>query len=295
MAGQSAVTQLRYPNKKIGDKDDYLEIGIVKYMPPGINTAQNLRQQTSSQLLSQPSDFIFLPMPQNISDSNAVDWGDDSLNSIAAYGLGATSGVMQSGDFTGGLIDALKAAGGAAGAAIIDGNAQNLITSKFASEAVRALGANVSLESIISRSSGQVLNPNMELLFKGVKLRSHNLSFDFAPRDNNEALIVKNIIRKFKTEMAARLNAAGGNGLFISAPSVFKLAYKTGGSPHPFLHAFKPCALVNMEVNYTGSGVYATYDDATPVHLKMTLSFQELNPVYFEDYNDAEGKNGVGY
>lgn len=287
------MANLRYPNKKIGDYDDYLEIGIVKYVAPGVSAG--LSQRTSSQSLPMPSSFIILPMPQNISDSNAVDWGDDSLNPIAAYGLGAASGVIQSSDFVKSITGALQNAVGTAAGAMVTGNGQNLVSSFFASQAVNSLGANISLEGLLSRNSGQVLNPNMELLFKGVKLRSHNLSFDFAPRDETEANNVKQIIRTFKKEMAARSSGAGGNRLFISAPSVFKLAFKTGGSPHPFLYTFKPCALVNMEVNYTGSGVYATYDDATPVHLKMTLSFQELNPIYYENYDEADAKNGVGY
>ena len=54
-------------------------------------------------------------------------------------------------------------------------------------------------------------------------------------------------------------------------------------------------ALSNMAVNYTGAGTYATYDDTTPVHMKLSLSFQELNPVYAEDYEDDQGKIGVGY
>ena len=78
---------LRYPYQKIEDYDDYLEIGIVKYVAPGIRAATNLVQRTSSQSLEKPSSYIFLPIPQNISDSNAVDWGDDSLNPIAAFGF----------------------------------------------------------------------------------------------------------------------------------------------------------------------------------------------------------------
>ena len=54
-------------------------------------------------------------------------------------------------------------------------------------------------------------------------------------------------------------------------------------------------ALLNMAVNYTGAGTYTTYDDATPVHMKLDLSFQELNPVYAEDYDSEEGKEGVGF
>jgi hypothetical protein len=50
-----------------------------------------------------------------------------------------------------------------------------------------------------------------------------------------------------------------------------------------------------MNVDYTGSGAYATYEDATPVHMKLTLSFQELNPVYFSDYAGLTDRDGVGY
>jgi hypothetical protein len=49
-----------------------------------------------------------------------------------------------------------------------------------------------------------------------------------------------------------------------------------------------------MAVDYTASGAYATYEDATPVHMKLTLSFQELNPIYFSDYDDSTDI-GVGY
>ena len=70
-----------------------------------------------------------------------------------------------------------------------------------------------------------------------------------------------------------------------------------GNSPHPFLNKFIPAALVNMNVNYTGSNTYATYYDGTPVHITMQLDFQELNPIYFEDYEALEKANdtSVGY
>jgi len=47
--------------------------------------------------------------------------------------------------------------------------------------------------------------------------------------------------------------------------------------------------LNTMSVNYTGSGTYATYSDATPVHMVMTLTFQELTPIYREDYVESNG------
>ena len=156
----------------------------------------------------------------------------------------------------------------------------------------------ISLEpgDILSRQSGAVLNPNMELLFGGVQLRTFSFDFDFAPRDRKESEVIKKIIRSFKISMNAKQQAEGeGNGLFIKSPDVFQLTYKTGSDDHLFLHRFKPMAMLNMAVNYTGAGTYATYDNTSPVHMKLNLTFQELNPIYSEDYEDGEGTEGTGF
>ena len=142
---------------------------------------------------------------------------------------------------------------------------------------------------MISRATGQILNPNLELLFSGVNLRSFSFTFDFAPRSYSEGQMVLKIIRAFKRSIVP----VSGSGILVQAPSVFQLQYKQGQKPHPFLHSFKPCALVNMDVNYTGSNTYATYADGTPVHMQLGLQFKELNPIYGEDYDQID--NGVGY
>ena len=54
-------------------------------------------------------------------------------------------------------------------------------------------------------------------------------------------------------------------------------------------------ALVETKVNYSGSGTFSTFHDGTPTHIKLSLTFKELNPVYREDYDEGIGKNGVGY
>ena len=50
-----------------------------------------------------------------------------------------------------------------------------------------------------------------------------------------------------------------------------------------------------MSVNYTNAGTYATYSDGTPVSMRMDLTFKELNPVYFEDYENMDADGGVGF
>ena len=125
-------------------------------------------------------------------------------------------------------------------------------------------------------------------------------TFEFAPRSEAEAYQVKQIIRTFKQSMSPRSGGAGSGtntnaGLFVSSPKVFQLEYRSGNGPHPFLNVFKPCALGDISINYTGSNTYTTYADGTPVHITMSLTFKEINPVYFEDYNTEQGKKGVGY
>ena len=292
---------LRYPNARIDTDSDYLELRVVEYKAPGFERGEggslSLTESTEAlqENIENPLGFIFLPIPENIQDSNAVNWGDDSINSVAAAGVGAVQKIIESGNLgegvKGGINDFTERIGGAFG-----GDAQRVASSFFAAKAVNVLGGNTSLDGVLARTSGQIINPNMELLFNGVTLRSFNFTFDLTPRDERESDTIKRMLRIFKQNMQAKKSAdGGGSGLFLRSPNVFQLNYKTGRRNHNFLHKFKPMALLNMAVNYTGAGTYATYDDTTPVHMKLDLSFQELNPVYSEDYDSEEGKEGVGF
>ena len=159
-----------------------------------------------------------------------------------------------------------------------------------ATTAVNALGANVTIGGLLSRASGQVINQNLEMVFGGVTIRSFNFGWDLVPRSKDEAYIVKSIIKSLKVHTAAKLDNDGMG--FLNAPDLFRIGYFKGGSAHPFLNRFKTCALTNMSVNYTASGTYATYEDGTPVHMKLDLSFKELNPIYREDHEKVDS---VGY
>jgi len=303
----SKFGSLRYPNKEIHKNTDYLQIDVLQYKPAGLdltkqetNTLRSLK--TSKGNYNKKEDIlgtIFLPIPQNISSTNSTGWGEDSINSFEAMGLGLAEGAMTADSFFGGLIGAIK--GGAEGVKAIaqSGDAQGAANAFFASKVVNALGGNTSFQGVLARSTGQILNPNTELLFNGVKLRSFNFSFNLAPRNGDEAEMVKNIIRTLKINMSPSTTIEKGSttGIFLQSPNVFRLKYKTGSNNHQFLNSFIVAALTNVQVNYTGSGTYMTYDDGskTPVHMVMQLSFQELNPVYAEDYDTESGKTGVGY
>ena len=293
---------LRYPMARLENDSDFLHIKVLEYKPAGFETAegQSLRLQATSDSLKNNEEIlgqIFLPIPENITDSNGVSWGENTLNGFEAAGVGAVQGFMGSDGLGSGFADLGKKGGQAIRELVGDKGSVDAINAIFASKTVGAFGGSVSRESILARTTGAVLNPNMELLFGGVQLRTFNFDFDLAPRDQRESEEIRNIIRAFKVSMNAKNGSTDENssGLFIKSPDIFQLTYKTGSKGHQFLHKFKPMAMLNMAVNYTGAGTYATYDNTAPIQMKLNFTLQELNPIYSEDYESEEGKEGTGF
>ena len=142
----------------------------------------------------------------------------------------------------------------------------------------------------MARNSANVLNPNMELLFKGPTLRNFNFQFKFTPRFEKEATEVRKIIKIFKRNMAPRTQ----NAQLLKTPNIFEIQYI--GKARDYLNRIKLCALRNVTMNYTGEGNFATYNDGSPISMIMTLSFTELTPIYNEDYSAYDDRSdGVGY
>ena len=316
---------LRYPLEALTEHTDYLQIDIEKYVPIGNsyisapgddnryvrgNFQTNRAGRRSSRKLSTKplinAGTILLPIPANLQDSNNVRYDTSSLNGLAAAGVNAVTTAV------GGKGNAATSIGGAIdnfGKGISEfkdnvkvgvGNedvATDIINKQIAASAVNIFGANVSVNQLLARGNGEVINPNMELLFGGPTLRNFRFNFKLTPRNEKEAEQVKLIIRAFKRNMAPQ--AQGGTldsgTWFLKTPNVFKLRYRSGRNDHPFLHKFKQCFLSDMQVTYTGEGVYATYDDKTPVSMVLDLSFKEIEPIYDIDYDSRPGTSAVGY
>ena len=238
--------------------------------------------------------YIELPIPQELNDSNSVTWGEDSLNIFQLAGLAAANQIMKR---PGESFQAISAAL-QKGIPLpeLDNDTKNAVLAGLSGVAINQLGGNVSPGSVIARSTGQILNSNLELLFQGVNLRTFPFSVTFSPRSLEEAERVRLIIRYLKQTMSAKTGTGGGQGkIFLKSPDVFSLRYLHKGQDHPFLNSFKLCALTGMNVNYTNSGTYASYGDGTPVNIRLNMTFKELNPIYNEDYDSEGAGMGVGY
>lgn len=285
--------------KKEGQGQDYLQIGIIQYKPVG---STFIRDRTNNSLAvgsnKKAADYkstVILPIPSNIQDGNSVSYADGSLDGITAEVARATNTVIN--DLNDVTLRKLPEETAAAARTMF--GALNNMGNDLKNEWIRGLAAraanlpgigNITREQLLARESGGILNPNMELFFNGVALRSFKFSFKLTPRNKPEADMIKEIIRTLKINMAPKIPT--GNNNYLLTPNVFELAYKKGNQDHPFLHKFKQCALTDMSVNYTGDGIYATYADATPISMIMDLTFKELEPIYDTDYDSV---GGVGY
>ena len=278
-------------------KQDVIRFDMMEYQPQDF-AATGQFGFTSGRVGSRERSIgsVTLPIPAGISDQSSVEWGSNSMTAIdAAKAMIATTAMRAAlnkpesaiteaakgvGDGIGSLMKTVKANSGAASAAIAN---------SFA-----AAAAGVDGQSLLSRTTGQVLNPNMELLFKGPTLRPFQFTFTLAPRDKDEALRVVSIIRFFKQGMAP---IRSKSNLFLKSPHTFQLRYlhrgekEDGGTGLHFkLNAFKECALQTVGVNYTPTGNYATYQDGTMVAYELTLGFSELEPIYNDDFGMGNGK-----
>ena len=327
--GESGV--LRYPMEALSDTTDYLQIDIVEYKSAkelsgsnnsittaaGSRSVAQLGQSNARKGLKgtglatkrlKDRGTIILQMPSQIQDGNSASYGESRLNTLVGAAAGAVKETMTEAGKAIGSADSLGAAitggldaakGSLSGldntAGLLEGG-KTFLTNQLTASALGALGGNVSAADLLARSTGQMFNPNMELLFNGPTLRSFRFSFKFTPRNAKEAEQVRLIIRTFKSNMAPKVDQStqiSGNSLFIKTPNVFELRYRRGIQDHPFLHRFKQCFLTDVSVNYTGEGVYATYDDSTPISMQMDLTFKEIEPVYNTDYEDSDV--GVGF
>ena len=316
---------LRYPLEALTSVTDYLQIDILEYKRPknqltrpagfGTNTLNRASGRTTSGSLARKSvvndGSILLQVPSNVQDGNAVNYGDSTMNTLIGAAAGIVGNAMTKGgeelakiqkqglsktleNFgTGVKDDAQKRFANSQG---VGQAAQDFMNAKLTSSALGVFGGNVSAQDLLARQTGQIFNPNLELLFDAPTLRSFTFSFKMTPRSEQEAKQCKLIIRSFKQNMAPKANTESGidgTGIFLKTPNIFELRYRKGNRDHPFLHKFKQCFLTNFSVNYTAEGTHTTYDDATPVSMQMDMTFKEIEPIYDVDYKDSD--NSVGF
>lgn len=309
-------TSLRWPKDIVLDKtNDYVYFEFGKYPPPfsndvdalsGLNKKQAkgvLKKRNSSSLIHYNSSAlalepegqtVILPIPQDLSNEIQQVWQGKQFT---ATGRAATA-ALAAGNTSYGKEMVNNLAGHAKAL-------QGQLT-KMALNSVPGVGGNISVNDVTGVSQGIVINPNAELLYDSPEMREIGMIFKMVPRNSGEADQMLAICKRFRE---AALPSYGGNennefGLkergkgkwhdtfsgmnnFIRVPNLCKFTFMRGGAAHPYLIQFKPCAIANVEVNYTPDGTYATYSDGKPVAIELRLSFMETKLIFSEEVGNG--------
>lgn len=285
---------------------------------PGTNQPQlseagnNLRPPTSDgQLRKNEKEntlaYYILPMPPQIGTNNQVGWDKGEINAAGSAIAALGQELMK--NSSGSPVPTLEGLGQAVtrvrnfGSALVGqaGAGGGLVGDYLTSLMINLIPGNqVSPSDIFARNKGIVINPNMEFLFKGPQLRQFRFTFLLIARNKKESDHIRDMVRSLKKHMSPKktIDTFGDNqlfGAFLQTPDVFKLSYMKGTSGHPYLNAFKYCAMTGISVNFAEGMTYMSYDDGAPVAVGLSMDFTELTPIYAEDYDSDYAGGGVGF
>ena len=268
---------------KANSEQDKMQISVLEYKPRPINKTKQggkpslgigEREGYTSRVLGS----VFLPVPGSVQDNNNVNWGSGEIDPAKlALANAFQTNVQKGGKGIDGLLDSTKDLADAIGE-----NSGDVKSAVAAALTKAAVG-----QDVLTRTTGSIINPNMELLFGGPVLRPFTFAWRMSPRDSEEADMIKKIIRMFKQSQAVKRSESM---LFLKSPNTYKIRFITAGSvDHSYLPRIKECALLSFAVNYTPDGNYQTYENSSMVAYDMTMNFQELEPIYHDEYSKLDG------
>jgi hypothetical protein len=219
--------------------------------------------------LKRLSVAIALYVPNSLTNQQSVDWNEEDFsenstasaldianNAKSSAQLNASEG---SNWFTKIIRGGAGAVSGTVGGAASAGAASNIRSSTFTQHSSRV-------------NPG---NSKAEQLFRSVGFRDLEFSYQFAPKSEEEAKHVFNIIRAFKHHMLPEYKD-NSKFLFIY-PSEFNIKYFKGSEENEYLDKNLTAVLTAVNVDYTPNGQFATFENGMPQQINMSLRFKELS------------------
>ena len=249
------------------------EAGFLRYQPqqdnmfvtssttkPGSRT-QQAKVTSKIPVGSISNSAIAIYMPPNVKVGYNQSYDNDSETGLAGDVQEALTAAKSAENVSDAIIGALEGVSGGvfrqAGQAV--------------GEFVSLAGAGDPVRFTMKRF-GTAINPRNEAYYNTPTQRTFSYTFDFWPRNEDEAEAVEKIIMIFKYNSSPGL--ASGDGLF-TIPNYFKISYMFNKGENPHLHKIGACFCTSVDVDYTPDGQMSTFDSGQPVHTKMTVNFLE--------------------
>jgi hypothetical protein len=223
--------------------------------------------------------YISLYMPDTLTAQYSADWQEMSLGDMGA-GVSTLRMIDQlavnANQQSFKKEDLKKTLGNLAST---DPTVTAIATSLLSASGIgsRLLDAKV-VGDVILKGQGYAINPQLQMIFRGVGFRSFQLSFMFTPKSLDESREVDNIIKTFKYHFSPGLQAGktdSTQSMFLTSPSIFNVAFKIGQNENQYVPKYGDCVLSDIDVNYAPNG-FAAHENGAPVQTTLNLTFKEI-------------------
>jgi hypothetical protein len=249
---------------------------------------------------------ISLYMPDTLSMNYHAEYSELSI-------MDATNSMNRVAGAIGSLAEDLQK-GGVGGDNFKNSVAKN-VNAYGAEAALRAVDATTGMQTTTLglRAMGLAVNPQLQLVYKGVGFRTFSMEFLFTPSTKEESDQISAIVNSFIYAAAPTVQTET-NGMYFIPPSIFNMSFKvaeTGqfssltnmlqkagnsiipgvplgtslarrfgaastGVENDRLYKVGDCVLEDISVDYAPNG-WAAYSGGAPVQTRLTLSFKEMD------------------
>jgi hypothetical protein len=248
----------------------YTTLKFVKYSRPF----------AGSTATEQTTGTVVLPLPEQLTDSNDVRYNGANYGVYGAMGaaIGAAIGNADLGE----LNEAKKAGQSLAQAYNNAAGTQDYarIAAMMAIAAVPGNMQDGKAAQIVQGSLGVVQNPHLALLFDGVNLRQHTLSWKLSPKTEAEAKSLGTLIYFMKKVSLPSYNATV-NKFALDYPNQVIVDYKDVDKQYK--DSIKKSMIMNVSVEIANDGP-AFYKSGRPVEVRLALALTEVEIRTQEDY-----------
>ena len=220
-----------------------------------------------------PSDLkatFFLPLPNNLQESNSHSWNEengwfDSFagGAVAGAAIGAAAGKAAGAGTVG------QVATGLAGAA--SGNAL-----KAGIKALEPITANIAK---MTGSQNYKYYENKIQMYNNSAFRSITLAWTLIPNNQKESNTIHELIREIK--MYASPQTLAGK-MLLRSPHFFKLDFFNKTIRDAL--QFSEVVINNIDVTYSPGGNMDLFHDAMPKSVELQIQFTERQPKTAEDW-----------
>lgn len=132
------------------------------------------------------------------------------------------------------------------------------------------------LKGALTKITGKATNPNTEMVFKSVPMRSFDFVFEFAPKNKKELENMRKILEVFKYHMHPAIDPYSND--FI-VPDEFQITYMYLEHRNQYIPRISRCVLTSMDIQHGDDGNFSTFagDElgAAPIYTKLSLKFSE--------------------